>query len=268
MAGKRTIALILGALAAGLAVAQPSASQDLLIYRPDNRPADPARSGLTDFQMRTLVTSDGERIRAWWRPPRGAAGVVLYLHGRGDNLSAVAPRLKDAAGLGVGILAIDYRGYGGSTGKPSEAGLSRDAQAAWRFVATEAPGRPTVIWGESLGTSVAVTLASEVDEAGVVLDSPLASVPSVAHARAAWFPARWIKARFATVDRIAAIGSPLLIVHCDADRTIPISQGRAVFAAARTPKQFITLPGCAHTEIWHDEGKAAILAFLKARLAP
>ncbi|MEO8114334.1 MAG: alpha/beta hydrolase, partial [Phenylobacterium sp.] len=232
---------------------------------PNPKPAD-IRWLQPTFRPVEIRTADGERIRGLWTPPQGGAGVVLYLHGNAGNLGDRRDRLKDVAATGAGVLAIDYRGYGGSTGQPSEQGLYADARAAWAWIAREAPRRPVVLWGESLGTAVAVRLATEVDETGVVLDSPLSSTAGLLRARAPWYPSELVRQRFDSARKVSAIGSPLIIAHCDTDHVVPFAEGRAVFEAAQEPKRFIAMHSCSHIEIWNDPAKAAILGFLAERI--
>jgi fermentation-respiration switch protein FrsA (DUF1100 family) len=191
--------------------------------------------------------------------------VVLYLHGNAGNLTHRASRLSDIAAAGLGVLAIDYRGYGGSTGTPSEAGLGRDAEAAYRWIATQALGAPTALFGESLGSGVAVTLADEHPVAGLVLDSPFASIVRLGERAAPWLPVRMLmRERFDSEVRIGGVDAPVLIVHCMADREIPFSEGRRLFEAAEAPKDMVAMTGCGHTETWRGQGRARMLSALKA----
>lgn len=236
------------------------ANQGSFIYYPERGAPALGDSVLPGFGERVLTTDDGERIVAWWRPPADGEAVVVYFHGNGGHLGYRAGAFREIAGAGFGVLAIDYRGYGRSTGEPTEAGLYRDARAAWRFVEARAPDRPVVLWGESLGTAVAVELATEVDEVGVVLDSPLASMPSMARVAAPYVPPFLVTQRFDSLSRIDRIGSSLLIVHCDADGTVPIGQGDTLFQHAAEPKRFMRLRGCGHTDIWRKPAKSDFLA--------
>jgi fermentation-respiration switch protein FrsA (DUF1100 family) len=263
----RLTAALAALLTAGyvVVIAGLALSQDRFFFHPDTSRADLQRAGLPGFTAVTLTAADGARIVGWWRPPDPGRAVVVYLHGNADNLAVRAPRFRDLAATGAGVIAIDYRGYGGSTGRPTEAGLYQDARAAWAFVRRQAPSAPVVLWGESLGTGVAVQLATEVDEAGVVLDSPYAAFPSLIRLRAPWFPTWLVRPRLDSAGKVARIGSPLLIAHCEADRTIPIAEARRLYAAARQPKSFVALPGCGHTQIWWGPARAAILDFVERR---
>ena len=249
-----------------LVVATLTAVQGSFFFHPNPTKVDLAAANLSGFQAVTLTADDGERLVGWWRPPDPGFGSVLYLHGNGDNHSVRAGRLRDLAAQGFGVLAIDYRGYGGSTGAPSEQGLYRDARASWRFLAQQTPDRPVAIFGESLGTAVAIQLATEVGETGVVLDSPLSSMTRLVRRRTPWFPLPLVRDRFDSASKVDRIGSPLLVVHCEADATAPFDEGRRLFQAAREPKRFIALPGCGHVQIWREPAKAQVLTFLRERL--
>lgn len=248
-------------LAAALLLA---ANQRRFIYFPDPTRASPEDAGLGGYTAVEIATVDGERIVGWWRAPPAGAGVVLYLHGNGGNLTHRAARLADLAGAGLGVLAIDYRGYGGSTGTPSEAGLARDARAAYAWVQDRVPTAPVALFGESLGGAVAITLASHRPTAGLVLDSPFASVTRLARRAAPWLPVRLLlRDRYESEGRIGRVDAPVLIVHCAEDRDIPLAEARRLFEAAEPPKDFVALAGCGHIETWGGEGRARVLESLK-----
>jgi len=136
----------------------------------------PEAVGLDGFAEVSVATEDGEHIIAWWAPPPAGAGVVLYLHGTPSTLPDTVWRLPDLRESGLGVMAIDYRGYGDSTGSPSELGFRADARAAFDFIRAMAPASKVAVFGESLGTGIAVALARERPVAGVLLNAPYASV--------------------------------------------------------------------------------------------
>jgi len=155
---KWTLILLLAgylAVAALLYVAQRG-----LMYFPDTARIAPAALGLPGAEDILLDTADGERVVAWHVPPRNERPVVIYLHGNGGALSHRAGRFRALTDDGTGLVAVDYRGYGGSTGYPTEAGLAIDAETAYAFAAARYPAERIAIWGESLGTGVAVALAA------------------------------------------------------------------------------------------------------------
>ncbi len=147
-------------------------------YTPRGTITAPAAAGLPQFSTVEIVTEDAERIVGWWKPPAaGRQGVVLYLHGTPGTLADYCPyRAPDLDRAGLGVLAIDYRGYGGSTGVPTETGITRDALAAFDFIRRENPQAKIAVYGESFGTGPAVALAAKRPVAGLLLNAPFASV--------------------------------------------------------------------------------------------
>jgi hypothetical protein len=247
-----------------------SLNQSTFVYHPNLERVSPSAMGLTQFQAVEIRTPDGERIVGWWAPPAHAnGGVILYLHGKGGHLADRASRFRDLSQEGFGLLGVDWRGYGGSTGKPSEAGLNTDALAAYDWIHAQAPGAKIVVFGESLGTGPAVTLATHRPVAGVVLDSAYASILRLANWRLPVFPnSFFLKDRYASEDRIAHIHAPLLMVHCDEDGTIPIAEARRLFAAAAQPKELLVLHGCGHVQTWGAPFRSRLSARLHAWFGP
>jgi pimeloyl-ACP methyl ester carboxylesterase len=145
-------------------------------YTPGGSRVAPETVGLDGFASVEIPTEDGERIVAWWAAPSSGGGVVLFLHGTPSTLPDTVWRLPDLRKSGLGVMAIDYRGYGGSTGTPSELGLRADARAAFDFIHGAAPESRIAVFGESLGTGIAVALARQRPVAGVLLNAPYASV--------------------------------------------------------------------------------------------
>jgi fermentation-respiration switch protein FrsA (DUF1100 family) len=238
-------------------------NQDSIIYPGDRGDIAPAAKGLTGFEEVRVETPDGEKLAAWWKAPPAGSGVVLYLHGQTGSLGTedyIVTRSRDMAEAGLGVLALDYRGYGGSTGHPSEAGLITDAKAAYDFIRRTAPDARIAIFGTSLGTAAAVALAAQVPESGLVLDSPFTSALHLAQLRYPWLPsAILMRDHWDSESRIAQVNAPLLLIHCDADKTVPLAEGAALFAHAREPKTMIVLPGCGHIKIWNGAARDKIL---------
>ena len=221
-----------------------------LLYFPGPRGAlltPPPSLGLPVERVE-LRASDGLRLVAWIIRADSAAPWLLICHGNGGNISD-AGRPFHYAGLrqaGLNLLAFDYRGYGESEGTPTEEGLYRDAEAAYRFL-TESlavpPGR-LVIFGHSLGSAVAVELAGRVPAAGLILDGALTSVPDRAQEIYPFLPVRWLAvSRYASRDKVGRLTLPKLFLHAERDEVIPIEHGRRLFEAAPGPKRFVTLGG-------------------------
>jgi len=233
--------------------------QRALMYFPDPVRTSPADAGLPQAQEVILATVDDERLIAWFVPPRRAKLVVIYFHGNAGALNLRAGRLKWLVDDGTGVLALSYRGYGGSTGKPSESGLIRDAEAAYNFVVARYPAERIVLWGESLGTGVAVALAAGHKTGGLILDAPFTSIADVGAAAYPFAPVRWlIKDPFHSDERIARVNAPLLVLHGERDLIIPIKFGERLFSLANEPKRMVHFPFGGHVNL-DDYGAAAIV---------
>ena len=195
---------------------------------------------------------------------------VIYFHGNDANIATRLNILhyEQLARLGVNVIAPEYRGYAGLAGVPTEAGLARDARAAYDYLRDRQRTNPRqiVIYGWSLGSAVAVTLASQVDEAAVVLEGAPASIVDIGAQRYPFFPIRWvIRNPFESITRIARVGSPLLFLHSPEDTIVPIAEGRRLFEAAAPPKQFVEVTG-GHVYASEKDPRffGAVGAFLRA----
>jgi fermentation-respiration switch protein FrsA (DUF1100 family) len=236
------------ALVYGCIVGLVFAFQSHLVYYPQigrELMATPVARGLA-FEDLKLETEDGETLAAWWVPAENARGVVLLFHGNAGNISHRLDYLTMFNGLRYSTLILDYRGYGLSTGAPSEEGTYRDASAAWRHL-TEARGiaeHDIVILGESLGAAVGSWLAARHTPRALVLASAFTSVDDLG-AEVYWFlPVRFIsRFRYDNRANLAAIRAPVLIVHSANDDIVPFAHGEALYRAAREPKAFLELSG-------------------------
>lgn len=222
-----------------------------LMYFPDPTRRTPSSVGFPEAEEVELRSADGERILAWHVPPQEGRPVVLYFQGNGGGLNLRSQRFRRITTTGLGLLALSYRGYGGSTGRPTEEGLLRDAAAAYDFAAARYPPERIVVWGESLGTGVAVALASEKPVARVLLESPFTSAVDVAAAVYFFIPVRLLMLdQFRSDLRIKKVSAPVLIVHGDRDITVPIRFGERLYSLINAPKKFIRLPNAGHND--HD----------------
>jgi fermentation-respiration switch protein FrsA (DUF1100 family) len=230
----------------------------------------PQSVGLTGVIAVDVRTEDGEGLDAWWAPPpEPGRGVVLFLHGTPSTLADTVWRLPDLQRSGFGVMAIDYRGYGASTGVPSEAGLRADARAAFDWISAAAPGSKIAVFGESLGTGPAVELARDRPVAGVLLNAPYASVRRLFELRAPPLPYRWLmRSPFDSESLIGQISVPLMILHGTADPNIPITEARRLFAAAHEPKTMIEIEGAGHLAAYDSGGEGRALEALARWTAP
>jgi fermentation-respiration switch protein FrsA (DUF1100 family) len=222
-----------------------------------------AQAGLAGFQDLTLTTADGERLVAWWKAPEAGRAVLVYFHGNGGSLWNRRERARLLSADGRGLLMVSYRGYSGSTGTPTETGLREDARAAYMWTAERAEAQRIVLYGESLGSGVAVRLASERPVVGVILDAPYTSTAAIAKLTYWFVPVDLLmRDQFRSIDLIGDIKAPLLILHGERDGLIPIRLGQKLFEAAHEPKRFVRLPGAGHVDVLEAGGLAPVRAFL------
>lgn len=250
----RALLLVLGVAAAGYAaiLAWLVRHEDQIVFQPERGPVPvPLLAEGEPIRPVRFPSGDGTPLTAWVLPPPSTEAPgrwVLVLHGNAGNLATPGRPEHDAQlrRLGLGVLALDYRGYGLSGGTPSEAGLYADATAAYRYLRDTLgvlPGR-IVVYGHSLGSGVAVELATRVEAAGLILEGAFTSVPDRAAEVYPWLPVRWIgHNRFPSLARIGSVRMPVLIIHGRDDQTIPIDHGRRLFAAAPARRTFLEVAG-------------------------
>ena len=202
------------------------------------------------YEPLTIETTDGERLRAWLIPHRQPRAFVIYFHGNGANLSNWTPIVCAIAGQGYSVLAFDYRGYGLSTGTPTEKGLYRDVDAIVDHVWTRGQPAGTVIyWGRSLGVSMAAYAATRHRPAGLILESGFPDTRSLFRAPSPMaLLALFSSYRFPATEYLRAVKIPTLVMHGDADSVIPYDRGRALYERIEGPKQFFTISGGDHND--------------------
>lgn len=248
------------------------AFQDRLIYFPDpTPPPPPAALGLPQVREMRLTTADGLDILAWKLPPaRADAPVLLYLHGNGGHVGYRAERAHRFARLGWGALFVQWRGYGGNPGAPTEAGLAADALAGLRALQDTGvtPSR-IVLWGESLGTGLAIRLAAEdpAAMAAVILESPYTSLLALARLHYPLLPANlMLRDRYDSLSRIGAVQAPILILQGARDTLVPPAMGRELAAAARAPLDLWEAPAAGHNDLGLAGAVDEAARFLARRL--
>lgn len=242
--------------------------QDKLLYFPTRQvEGTPEQIGLA-FESVTLKTVDGIELDGWFVPADSAKATVLFCHGNagniGDRLEAVAQFHR----MGLAAFIFDYRGYGRSTGKPSEQGTYRDAEAAWEYLTVKRriDPRTVVVLGRSLGGAVAVWLAAQHTPGALIVESSFTSLPDVAARHYPYLPVRLLsRYQYDNQATITSVSAPVLIAHSPDDHLVPYAHGQALFAAANEPKEFLKLEG-SHNEGFlqsarqYEEGLSAFIA--------
>jgi fermentation-respiration switch protein FrsA (DUF1100 family) len=260
--------ILLAALVGYLAiVALMYFAQRALMYFPYSERMTPADADFPQATEVELKAADGVRIFAWTVPPKPGKPVVLYFHGNGGSLAHRVARFRKLVDDGTGLVALSYRGYGGSDGSPSEDGLIADGRAAYDFARATYPDAKIVLWGESLGTGVAVAIATEKDVAAVILEAPFTSAADVAFSAYPFVPVSLLmKDQFRSADRIGKVTAPVLIMHGARDRIVPFRQGERLFALANEPKQFVRFADGGHEDLDRYDHLAAARTFIAQHL--
>jgi len=234
----------------------------------------PADVGLT-YQDVSIETTDGVTLHGWFIAGQSSQ-VLLFFHGNAGNISHRLDSIWQFQSLGLSILIIDYRGYGQSAGRTTEMGMYRDADAAWRYL-IESRGivaNDIVIFGRSLGGSVASRLASENQPLALIVESSFTSIPDIAQDLYPWLPARWLsRLNHATREYVRDVRCPILVIHSRDDEIIPFRHGETIFASANEPRTLLTLRG-GHNDAFlidesvYVEGLRAFLKGLSATALP
>jgi pimeloyl-ACP methyl ester carboxylesterase len=238
-------------------------AQRRFVFHPQSAHPSPAAVGLPEAEEVALDTADGARVIVWQVPPRGEKPVVIYFHGNAEIVASRAKRHRQLTADGIGLVALSYRGYMSSTGSPTEDGLLHDAEAAYRFATARFPSSPVVLWGHSLGTGVAVALASRHPVAKVILEASFSSTADVAAGVFPFVPVRWLmRDQFRSDQRIGVVRAPLLIMHGARDWVVPIALGERLFALAREPKRFVRFPDGGHDDLDQYGASAEVQCFI------
>ena len=262
-----SVAVLLGVLLT-FGCATLDETQRAWIFQPSDRSWG-GSAGLADgmedvwVEYESKVTAAPAKLHGLWLEadqPGPDTPVLLYLHGARWNVAGSAGRMRRMQEMGFAVLAIDYRGFGRSSpGLPSEEMAYEDARAAWDWLAKQHPQRPRYVFGHSLGGAVAIDLASKVaDEKGTIVEGTFTSIPDVASTfKWGWLPVGpLITQRFSSIDKVARIGSPLLVVHGANDSLIKTELGQRLFDAAKGKKRFVLVEGGSHhSTMWVGQAR-------------
>ena len=231
-------------------------AQSRLVFFPDPTIAQtPGDRGLSyeDVHMKTV---DGETIHGWYIPAEPAAKHVLFFHGNAGNISHRPNTVAMLNGFGHAVLIVDYRGYGYSSGRPSETGTYHDAAAAWDYLVATRDVDPSdiVIYGRSLGGAVAVWLAAARDPGGLIVESTFTRMADMGAHHYPYLPTRLLtRIHYDSVSRIANVRCPVISAHSQDDELVPYDLGKALADAAPRLAHFVTLNG-GHNEAFFDGG--------------
>ena len=254
------------------APASLGALQRALTYYPDHTRPTPAEAGVPELAPVVLETEDGLLLLAWHAPPRAdGAPSLIYFHGNAGHIGMRGFKVRAYLNAGLGVLLTTWRGYSGNPGTPTEEGLYADGRAARAFLRALGTGDGRqILYGESLGTGVAVHLAREAAPAALVLEAPYSSIADIATGRIPLLPVRpLIVDRFDSAAKIGKVAAPLLIVHGERDRTIPVRLARKLHKRAREPKEAVFIPEADHADLTEFGLAAIVLEFLaRHELAP
>jgi pimeloyl-ACP methyl ester carboxylesterase len=253
-ASKRAVTVLMGIVVSVLCVyagvlAMLYVTQRSLLYFPETIHTTPAAAGLPQ----------AEEVKP----------VILYLHGNGGALRYRVERFTRLITDGIGIVAVEYRGYGGSSGSPSERGLIADAEAGYAFAAARYSTQQIVVWGESLGSGVAVALAAEKPVGRVILEAPFTSAAAVGAKHYWYMPVRLLMTdQFRSDARIGKVTAPLLILHGAKDQTVPYAMGEHLFDIANKPKHIVRFLDGGHEDLDKNGALIAVGRFLAGDLDP
>jgi fermentation-respiration switch protein FrsA (DUF1100 family) len=234
----------------------------------------PSDAGI-EYQDVSIQTSDGVMLHSWFIAGESSR-VLLFFHGNAGNISHRLDSIRQFHDLGLSVLIIDYRGYGQSEGRTTENGINKDANAAWRYL-IESRGTVAgdiIVFGRSLGASVASKLAAQHQPLALIVESSFTSVPDVAQDIYPWLPVRWLsRLSHATRDYIQDVRCPVLVVHSRDDEIIPFRHGEAIYASANEPRTLLPLRGTHNDAFLQDErtyieGLRAFLTGLSTRQIP
>lgn len=275
---KRLLTALLIAVAAGILIAIFTLRfvENRLIFFPPRYPEGFPSPQVIQQQVDDiwLLTRDGVKINAFYHSNPKSKQVLLCFHGNAENIGYGLDHLREMAALDTNILAVDYRGYGRSEGKPDEAGVYLDADAAYDYLTQQKNFRPQdiILYGHSLGGAVAVNLASRRPCGGLIVESSFTSARDMAKRMfSASLIAYVVKSRFDSEELIREVHAPILIAHGTRDETVPFEMGEELFRAAPEPKKFYRVVGAGHNDVMEVGGgdyMACLKSFVESSARP
>ena len=236
-----------------------------LLYHPTPGLLEPAVYGVAEMARVEIETQDGLNLIAWYRPADKGMQTILFLHGNAGHIGHRSGKVKLYLNRGYGVLLLGYRGFGSNAGSPTEKNLYIDGRAALKFLTERfVPLQRTAIYGESLGTGVAVELAKNLSINCLILEAPFTSVPDLAAHHYFFLPAsRFVKDRFASIKKIKELISPTFFIHGENDRVIPWTFGKRLYQAAPEPKELLLVPDAGHNNLYEFGVGQKVIEFLE-----
>jgi fermentation-respiration switch protein FrsA (DUF1100 family) len=237
---------------------------------------DPVQQGLADARVAEIATGDGVTLRGWYLPPRPApvatAPGLLWFPGNAETVASLAPLIRELRPPGVGMLIVDYRGYGESGGKVTEAALYRDAEAAWAYLASQpqTDRARIAVYGRSVGTVAALHVAVTRGTRAVVLHAPFTTARELARLHYRFLPRSLLRLELDNLDRARRLRAPLLVFHGTEDGIVPFAMGRAV-AEAGHARELVAVAGAGHNDVHEvagDRYRDKLHGFLAAVFGP
>ncbi len=237
-------------------------SQRSFIYFPSPENPNPKDFQAEDMQIIKIPVTDGMTLSSWYKPSVDKKPVILYLHGNAGHIGYRMYLVRQFLSEGFGVLLLEYRGYGGNPGKPTESGLYQDARGAMHFLQQQGiQGSNIVLYGESLGTGIATQMATEFPVCALVLQSPYTSFTALARFHYPWLPIPVID-KYDSLSRIQKIHVPILMLHGKRDEVVPFNQGLTLFNHANQPKEWIEFPDKGHQNLWDAHFAQVIIHFI------
>ena len=246
--------ILIGAVTFVISTLLMWAFQRQLIYYPSREIPRLIDYQANDMRVVLLHTQDGLVLNSWYKPADARQPTIIYLHGNAGNIGGSMPLVRQLIHAGLGVLLLEYRGYGGNPGHPTEQGLYEDGRAGIRFLNQHGVASDRIIvYGESLGSGVATQLAIENKIGALILQSPYTSICDMARYHYPWLLIKPLD-RFESIKRIQQINAPLLILHSMNDEVVPYSQGLALFQRAIEPKKMLAFKTENHNNLWNSPG--------------
>ncbi|MDE0811070.1 MAG: alpha/beta hydrolase [Alphaproteobacteria bacterium] len=252
----------------GLVVASLYLFQRRILFVPGTTLLDREAVGVPDMNDADLISDDGLTLRSWYRAAMPRRPTIVYFQGNAGTISGRGFKARPLMDHGYGVLLVGHRGYGGNPGFPSEDGLIDDGRAALKFLAAQGVrAKDIILYGESLGSGVAVALAAGMSDeeppGAIILEAPFTSIVEIAASRYRFVPVRFlIKDRFDSLARVDQIHAPMLILHGARDGVINIQHGKTLHEAANEPKQFVLFDEGRHSDLYDHGALEAVVGFV------